>query len=183
VLALIKSAYWWYCCCRRQSIVIKAEWLLNRWLRRMYHRNKHGGRNLASVIFQVRWYVGSGVYSMDARHALHALRFSWNFFFHRKCEMITQVWFKFLHKAHASSIFHRSANVWCYCILGTETRTCVYLKVQGACTRNLCCMHAHVNLHSGTLASNFTNVRLVAWLFVTVLGENSVNCHRQLYHH
>jgi hypothetical protein len=28
---------------------------------------------------------------MNARHAFHALKFSWNFFFHRKYEMITQV--------------------------------------------------------------------------------------------
>jgi hypothetical protein len=121
----------------------------------------------------------SGIYSMNARHALHALRFSWNFLFHTKYQMITQVWIKFLRKAYTSSLFHCSADVWHYCILGTETWTWMYLMVQGASAGNICCMHAHLNLHSVTLASTLTNVRTVAW-FITVWGENSVNCHRQL---
>jgi len=53
VVALVKLVDWWYWYCRQQSFVVKAEWLLNRCLRRMYQRNKHGGRNLTSLIFQV----------------------------------------------------------------------------------------------------------------------------------
>jgi hypothetical protein len=55
VVALVKLVDWWYWYCRQQSIVVKAEWLLNRCLRRMYQRNKHGGRNHTSLVFQVTW--------------------------------------------------------------------------------------------------------------------------------
>ena len=55
VVALVKLIDWWYWYCRQQSIVVKAEWLLNRCLKRMYQRSKHGGRNLTSLIFQVTW--------------------------------------------------------------------------------------------------------------------------------
>jgi hypothetical protein len=76
--------------------------------------------------------------------------------------MTTQIRFKFLQKARASSIIHRSADVRRYCILGIETRLCVHLMVQGAYAGNIYCMHANLKLHSGTLASNFTIVPWVA---------------------
>jgi hypothetical protein len=76
--------------------------------------------------------------------------------------MTTQVRFELLHKARASSIFYRSADVRRYCILGTETQLCVYLMVQGACAGNISCMPANLKLHSRTVGSNFTIVRWVA---------------------
>lgn len=71
----------------------------------------------------------SGIYSMNERHTLHALRFSWIFIVHRKYEIITQVWFKYLQKTHASRTFQRSADMWhCY-ILSIETPMCLSLMV------------------------------------------------------
>jgi hypothetical protein len=90
------------------------------------------------------------------------LDFLWNFFFRRKYAMTTQVRFKFLHKECASGVFHRSSDARRYCIFGTETRPWLYWMVQGACAGHVCCMHANLKLHSGTLASKFIIVRWVA---------------------
>jgi hypothetical protein len=118
--------------------------------------------SLGSSLQNLKIYAQTdGIYSTNARNALHALRFSLKLFFHRKYVMTTQVSFKFLHKAHALSIFHQSADVWRYCIQGTETWMCVYLMTQGACAENIYCMHANLKLHSGTLASNVT---IVCWV-------------------
>jgi hypothetical protein len=101
------------------------------------------------------------------------LDFPETFFFNRKYVMITQIWFKCLHKAHASSIFQRRADVWrCYILdIGTTTR--LHFMVQRACAGNIYCMHADFKSHSGTLASNFTTDLMMA-VHVTVFGENTV---------
>jgi hypothetical protein len=83
---------------------------------------------------------------------------------------------KCLHKARTSSIFQESADMWRYCILDIGTTTCVHLMVQRACAGNIYCTHVDFKLHSGTLASNF-NIVLMMAVCVTVLGESIVQCH------
>jgi hypothetical protein len=117
----------------------------------------------------------SGVYSMSARRALHALRFSLKVFLNRKYKMISLVWFKLLRNEHASSIVQRSAE--CGVVLFSATTVtslelCVFCSTGRTAQELTKARHADISLHFHHCPLGVATCHS---------RDNDVDCHKSVF--